>query len=118
MRFASAISDNESTDAAIEEIITAAKSSGIEPDALFVFFTGNHREEADSIAEKLWLELDPQVAIGCSAESVIRGEKEIERAPAISLLIGHAPGVRLHPFHIGADDWRPMLREPERLIER
>jgi small ligand-binding sensory domain FIST len=26
--------------------------------------------------------------------------------------------VRLHPFHIGADDWRPMLRDPEKFIER
>jgi small ligand-binding sensory domain FIST len=28
------------------------------------------------------------------------------------------PRVRLHPFHIGADDWRPIIVEPETLADR
>src|SRR4051812_18420344 len=118
MRFHAAVSDNESTDAAVEEVIASAQSSGIDVDALFVFFTAHHRAEADALAEKLWLQLDPQVAIGCSGEGIIGGETEIERAPGLSILIGQTPGVRLHPFHIGADDWRPMLKDPELFMER
>jgi small ligand-binding sensory domain FIST len=118
MRFLSAVSENESTDAAVEDVINAARTSGVKADVLFVFFTAHHREEADSIAEKLWLQLDPQVALGCSGEGIIGGEKEIERVPGLSILIGQTPGVRLHPFHIGADDWRPMLRDPKLFIER
>jgi small ligand-binding sensory domain FIST len=28
------------------------------------------------------------------------------------------PGARLHPFHIGADDWQPMLQDADLLAER
>jgi small ligand-binding sensory domain FIST len=118
MRFVSCVSQSESTDGAIEEIVDRAQQSGVKADALFVFFTAHHREEAETIVEKLWLEIDPQVAVGCSGEGVIGGDVEIERTPGIAVLVGEMPGVRLHPFHIGATDWQSMLDEPAKLLER
>src|SRR5437764_13280165 len=100
MRFDSFISARESTDEAVEEILIAARKAGIEPDVAFVFCTGHHCEEADALVEKMWLELDPQVVIGCSAEGVIGAEQEIERTPGISVLVGQIDHVRVHPFHI------------------
>ena len=118
MRFASAISESETTADAVAEILDQARASGVQPDVSFLFFTAHHRDEAEAFVEKLWLELDPQVMVGCSGEGVIGGDREIERLPGMSLLIGQMPRVRLHPFHIGADDWRPMIAEPELLAER
>ena len=118
MRFASFISSDESTDGAVDEVIESARAAGIDPDVLFVFFTGHHCPESERMVEKLWLELDPQVAVGCSAEGVIGADQEIERAPGLSILVGQLPGVRIHPFHIATDNWRQMLTNPQELIER
>jgi small ligand-binding sensory domain FIST len=119
MRFAAAVSDAESTADAIAHVVEEVKSSGLEADVVFAFFTAHHRADAENWVENMWLELDPQVMVGCSAEGVIAADREIERAPGIALLVGQLPGVRLHPFHIGADDWRSMIVDPgEKLVER
>jgi len=112
MRFHSCISEAESTDAAVDEVIDRAREANVTADVVFVFLTAHHVEQADAVVEKLWLELDPQAAVGCSAEGVIGGEREIERTPGIAILIGHAPGVRVHPFHLAADeDWSESILE-------
>ena len=119
MRFYSAASDHDDSDQAAGELLDAAQAAISNVDVVFVFFTAHHRESAAQIMEKLWLELDPQCIIGCSAEGVIGGDAEIERAPGMSLLVGQLPGVGIHSFHIPEDDWRPTLLgdEPE-LAER
>jgi len=118
MRFESFISARESTDEAVEEILIAARKADIQPDVAFLFFTGHHCEEADALVEKLWLELDPQIVIGCSGEGVIGGEQEIERTPGISVLVGNIDGVRVHPFHVAMGDWQGLLADPAELTER
>jgi small ligand-binding sensory domain FIST len=119
MRFASAVSDAESTSDAVAHVVEQAQSSGLEADIAFVFFTAHHRDDAQNWVESIWLEFDPQVMVGCSAEGVIGADREIERAPGIALLVGQLPGVRLHPFHISADDWRGMIVDPaDKLVER
>lgn len=118
MKFLSLVSQDETTSSAVDEVIGSARDSGIAADVVFLFFTAHHRDEAEAFVEKLWLELDPQVMVGCSAEGVIGADREVERAPGISLLIGQMRRVRLHPFHIAADDWRRMIVDPETLVER
>src|SRR5438045_3093658 len=108
MRFHSAVSENEDSTQAIHEVISAAAENVKQIDIAFVFFTADHGNNADEIAEKIWLELDPQAVIGCSAEGVIGDDLEIERSPGIALLVASMPGVKIHPFHIASDDWRKM----------
>src|SRR4051812_8086127 len=119
MRFHASVSDHEASHEAIKSVIADAGAALKKIDVAFVFFTGHHRDEATELAERLWLELDPQCIVGCSAEGVIGGDREIERAPGISLLVGELPGVTIPPFHIGPDDWRRLLLdEPGELAER
>jgi len=123
MRFHSAVSQKESTSEAVEQIIAdvrgAAGGRGIQADVVFVFFTAHHRDEAESLVEDLWLELDPQTLVGCSGEGIIGGDREVEREPGLAVLVGHMPGVRVHPFHIdGESDWRHALSNPEELSEK
>jgi len=113
MRFFSAVTEAEATESAVDELIDLTQAGAVKADVLFVFFTAHHRDQAEAIVEKLWLELDPQVAAGCSAEGVIGAEREVERSPGIALLIGETPGVRLHPFHLGEQDW-----QAETVLER
>lgn len=120
MRFHCSISDDESAHDAVEQVIAdAQRATGGKVDAVFAFFTGQHRNEAEEILERLWLELDPQALVGCSAEGVMGGEREIERLPGIAILAGELPDVRLHPFHIaGRSDWRQILNDEEQLKDR
>lgn len=122
MRFHASVSEHEtSTDAVAQVVDETLDATGGVVDVAFLFFTGHHAPDAESIVEKVWLELDPQAVIGCSAEGVIGGEREIERAPGMSLLAGSMPDVRVHPFHIGADDWRELIADEasrDALLER
>jgi small ligand-binding sensory domain FIST len=116
MKFQSLISDAADADSALTEVIEAARAADFdEADVAFVFLTAHHREEAAQIVESLWLELDTQAIIGCSCEGVLGGEVEIERAPGLAVLAGQMPGVRIHPFHIGADEWRKLLGDRQAL---
>jgi small ligand-binding sensory domain FIST len=87
-------------------------------DVVFAFFTDAHREDAESLAETLWLELDPQALVGCSAEGVIGAGREIERSAGLVLLAGSVPGVRLHAFHVPSRDWHDVLEDKETFAER
>ncbi|HEX8524675.1 MAG TPA: FIST N-terminal domain-containing protein [Tepidisphaeraceae bacterium] len=118
MQFGSSVSTSDSTDEALDDVIRTVIDAGAEPDVVFAFFTGHHVPEHQRLVERLWLELDPQVMLACSAEGVIGGDQEVERAPGLSILFGTLPDVRIHPFHIPMQDWRRLLLSPEDLLER
>jgi small ligand-binding sensory domain FIST len=119
MHFVSLISRLESSTEAVAQLIQQARESTAgKVDVVFAFMTAHHLPEAEAIVEKLWLELDPQALVGCSGEGVIGGEIEIEGAPGLALLAGDVDGVRAHPFHIAAKDWKTLLSEPAALSER
>jgi small ligand-binding sensory domain FIST len=119
MRFVSCVSDHEASHEAAAQVLRDARAQVNNVDLAFVFFTAEHREEAAAMVERLWLELDPQCIVGCSAEGVIGGDREIERAPGVALLAAELPGVNAHPFHLPQGEWRRLLLdEPEELAER
>ena len=43
-------------------------------------------------------ELSPLRVLGCNASGVISGRREVEMAPAISILAMRLPGVKVQPF--------------------
>lgn len=120
MRFHGSISGSESAYDAVEEVIAEAqRATQGKIDAVFAFITAHHRDDADEILERLWLELDPQALVGCSAEGVIGGDQEIERAPGIAILAASLPDVRIHPFHIGGrTEWRHILTDEDAMKEK
>jgi small ligand-binding sensory domain FIST len=119
MRFVSYISDSESSEQAIDSVIDRARDTlDGKIDIVYAFLTAHHAGEAETILEKLWLELDPQVIVGCAGEGVIGEGREIERAPGLAILVGETPNVILHPFHIAADEWSQLLAEPADLAQR
>jgi small ligand-binding sensory domain FIST len=119
MRFFSAISSAADADNATEAVIEQFQSTALgSVDVAFVFLSSEHRDDAELILERLWLELDAKAIVGCSAEGVIGGDQEIERAPGLSVLAGEIGHVRAHPFHIAPDDWRPLLNDEADLRER
>jgi small ligand-binding sensory domain FIST len=120
MRFHCSISGKETAREAVDDIIDdAERATGGKTDVVFVFLTGHHRDDAEEVLERLWLELDPQALVGCSAEGVIGREEEIEREPGIAVLAAIMPDVRVHPFHIaGRAEWRHLLSDDHELKTR
>jgi small ligand-binding sensory domain FIST len=120
MRFLSSISTDPDADRAAAVVLAdLRKQGGLDTDVAFVFLTGHHAAAAEQVVERLWLELDLQTMVGCSAEGVIGGDLEVERQPGLALLVGRMPGVGLHPFHItGELEWRHLLTEESELAER
>src|SRR5689334_1298903 len=108
MRFHAALSDHESTPHAADALVAGAQAAALPcHDAAFVFFTAHHAAEAETLLGRLHSALDPTALIGCSAEGVIGPDREVERAPAIALLLAHLPNVNVHPFHIaGREQWQ------------
>ena len=118
MRFHSAVSDEESAAGAVRRAVAQARDAVGEVDVAFVFFTADHRDDADLIVERVWRDLDPQAVVGCCAEGVIGADAEIERRPGLALLAASVPGVRVRAFHVRGDDWHDVLEDDESLRER
>jgi small ligand-binding sensory domain FIST len=120
MRFHAALSDHESTPHAADALIASARAAGLtEPDLAFVFFTAHHAAEAQGLLDRLTAELAPAGLVGCSAEGVIGPDREIERAPAVSILLAELPGVNVHPFQIaGRPQWLELLTDADAFREQ
>lgn len=117
MQFVSAVSDRANTAEALEQVMDAARQlKQIDLAALYV--TGSHAAEAEWISDRINSELEPATLIGCTGEGVIGGDREIERAPGISLLAGSLPGARVGPVLIEPNEWEDLLGEQVSLIER
>src|SRR5947208_2748060 len=100
MPFAAALSTAPQA-AALEQVCNDCRSrfSG-SPDLAVAFFSTHHAAAADRIARTLAERLAPRCLLGCVAESVIGGGREVEDAPALSLWLGRwERPVALEPFH-------------------
>ena len=101
MPFSAALSTAAKIDRALEEVCANSRSSLPEkPDLAFAFFSAHHAAAAERIAAAVAERLAPRCLLGCVAEAVIGGDREVEDAPALSLWLGRWPGgVALEPFH-------------------
>ena len=115
MQFAAALSRRSDTDEAAQEIIASLRRQMSGPiDLLTLFFTREHQNYAFRLSAQVRQALRPRVLIGCSAEGVIGGDREVEREPALSALAGCLPDVILTPFQIGYMEWQYLLDEDNR----
>ncbi len=83
-----------------------AQLSGRPCDLALVFFSSHHTEQAEAISRDVRGFLRPVNCLGVSAESVLGGAVELERAPGIAILALALPGVRLSAFT--SDSFPPL----------
>ncbi|MBS0190369.1 MAG: FIST N-terminal domain-containing protein [Phycisphaerales bacterium] len=117
IRIASALSAQPETtsavDAACEDCIAQLGGAGC--DLAMVFFSSHHVEQAQGISARVAEVLRPAHRIGVSAESVLAGGIELERAPGISILAMSLPDVRVTTFT--SDSFPPLeAKEPEHAV--
>ncbi len=106
MRFASSISAEQTTEAALEELF-APIDRRVTPgmvDLVIFFFTNHFRQDAELIAERIGTMFPSATVLGCTADGTIGEDRELERVPSISLLAGSLPDVVVRPFHVKEAD--------------
>ena len=124
-RFASSLSTALGSGRAEREAAAdlLAELEGQRPDLLAVFATHHHAAALHGLARRLGAETGAGALLGCTAESVIGGGREVEGEPALALWAGVLPGTRVRSFHVTAipgPDGEPMfsgfpeISEPER----
>jgi small ligand-binding sensory domain FIST len=119
MKFSAAISLAESGEGAADELLVGIAGWAEGPaDLVALFFTAQLQPEVAQLAAVVRERLRPRVLIGCSCESIIGVDREVEGRAGASLLVGSLPGVTLQPFHIAAAEWRALLADDERLQQR
>ena len=113
MSFVSAIANHSDLEQALADLLRQVEP-GWPIDVAFLFVSTYFTNEIDDIVTRLQAELKPGVLLGCTAEGVIGGEKEIENEPAISLVVARLPGVQITPFMLqpGSSEWHRMLLSP------
>jgi len=102
MRFASAITSQHVAQTAIEHLlrdVDGQMTTGMADLAMF-FSTAHFEDELEDITQTLTEALPHAQVFGCTAEGTIGGDRELERVPSMSLLVGSLPGVLIRPFHI------------------
>jgi small ligand-binding sensory domain FIST len=94
--------DPVSANAAVEAARQASAEIQGEVDLAFLFLTPHHLDSAAAAAHMLREELAPRTLLGCVAEGVLAGDREIEQGPALAVWAGSLPGAEIEPFHASA----------------
>jgi small ligand-binding sensory domain FIST len=94
--------DPVAANAAVEAARQASASVRGDVDLAFLFLTPHHLDAANAAVHMLREELSPRQVIGCVAEGVIGGERELEEGPALAVWAAVLPGAEITPFHASA----------------
>ncbi|MCZ6689753.1 MAG: FIST C-terminal domain-containing protein [Planctomycetota bacterium] len=120
MKLASALSTLPELQPSLAEACASARQAlGESPvDVALVFVSSTHLGEALDRLPGIVRELTgARHLLGCTAEGIIGGGREVEREPAVSVLLCHMPGVEIHPFTVHQKDLE-TIEEAEDLISR
>ena len=99
--FAAALSEHPGLAEATAEVMGQVLERHPDPPDLAVLFVSRpHLAGFEEAVEAVRTALRPRTLIGCAAESVVGGAREVERSPGVSLWVGDTGPVV--PFHITA----------------
>ena len=81
-------------EAATEAAREARGDARGEVDLAFLFLSPPHLDEVEAAAEAVREELAPRHLLGCVAEGVVAGVRELEQGPALAVWAGALPEAR------------------------
>jgi small ligand-binding sensory domain FIST len=118
-RIGAGLSTSESTWDAATEAAREARGGALgraEVDLAFLFLSPAHLDEAEAAVEAVREELAPRHLLGCVAEGVVAGMRELEEGPGVAVWAGALPGAEIDCFHLAAvetDDGIAVAGLPE-----
>jgi small ligand-binding sensory domain FIST len=90
-------------DAAVEAVRQVrATLDGSKPELVFLFLSAAHLAEVEIAAAVVREQLGAENLLGCVAEGVVGGTRELEGGPGLALWAGALPGARVETFHLEA----------------
>ena len=104
-RIGAGLSTSPSASEAATEAAREARGGArgrVEVDLAFLFLSPAHLDEVEAAAEAVREELAPQHLLGCVAEGVLAGVRELEQDPAVAVWAGSLPGAEVECFHAAA----------------
>lgn len=90
----------EGADAAKRAALEAAESLGEEPELAVAFASQHYWSEGEELASAMGSALGPVPLVGCLAEGVVGGRREVEDDPAVSLLVASGFGAPVETFAV------------------
>lgn len=99
--FAAGLSENPELVQAVHEAVAQVREglgAGGPPDLALLFVTPHHRSLVPEAAKFVRETLRPVTLLGCAAESIVGGRREVEQSPGVSLWAGRTGPVA--PFHL------------------
>jgi small ligand-binding sensory domain FIST len=79
-----------------------AELDGSKPELVFLFVSAAHLAEVEIAAAVVREQLGAASLLGCVAEGVVGGTRELEGGPGLALWAGALPGARVETFHLEA----------------
>src|SRR5918996_138612 len=104
-RIGAGLSTSQSAWEAATEAARAARGGGGGLDAVdlaFLFLSPAHLDGVEAAAEAVHEELAPRHLLGCVAEGVVAGVRELEQGPAVAVWAGSLPDAEIECFHAAA----------------
>jgi small ligand-binding sensory domain FIST len=106
MQFASALSREVQTEAAVSAVLdqVAPQLSEQHAHLSFVFASSHHLKAFPRLLHVMQERFATHTLIGCTGGGVIGDRREVENQPALALMVAHLPGVDITSFHIEQPD--------------
>jgi small ligand-binding sensory domain FIST len=99
LTFGAAVSTASDHQRALDEAIPAAlEQLRGTPDLVVCFFSMEHADAAPGIALSLSERTGTSAIVGCTAQGVIGGRRELEETPGLAVWAATLPGVDVRPF--------------------
>jgi len=99
--FSGALSTAADAQAAAAEVCQSAMAALSGPaDLGMLFVSPHHLDHVTAVAETVSRCSGARALLGCTAEAIVGGDKEVEHQPAVSLWLARLPSVRLTPMHL------------------
>jgi small ligand-binding sensory domain FIST len=118
-RIATGLSRLRASNEAVAEAVATVQSglAGAAPDLVCLFLSAEHADQAAATLDAVHTGLAPRNLIGCVAEGIVGGDRELEQGPALSLWAASFPdGAEIETFHavaFGGDEGVAVTGFPE-----
>ena len=101
IRCAAALSLEADSSAAVADVCDRASADlQDEADLALLFLSAHHAPAAETLSGQLRARLGPAALLGCTGESIVGEDREIEMAPAVSLWLAKLPGAAVQTFSL------------------
>jgi small ligand-binding sensory domain FIST len=102
MPFAAALSTAADTRRAVDQVCSQAHTAfADQPDLAVIFLSPHHADESELIVAGVQERLRPRFLLGCTGESIVGNDQEVENEHAVSLWLGRwSKPVQFDPFHL------------------